>query len=113
VNPTKYTIDPAELQANQDYAQQNFSNEITVENPYKPLIDKVRIDYSEVDAFTILAECHIASKDKKQVIKDKKAKDNEEAGTPARQSLLQRMFSRSTVDQQNSSDDDEEVNHQE
>jgi len=68
VNPTKYTIDPAELQANQDFNQLDLSNEIKVENPYTALINKVKIDYSEVNAFTILAESHIASKDKKQVI---------------------------------------------
>ena len=70
-----------------------------------------------MDAFTILAESHIASKDKKQVIRDKKVKQNEEAGTPARQSLLQRMFSRTQVDDddddQNSSGDEENRRRQE
>ena len=68
-----------------------------------------------MDAFTILAESHIASKDKKQVIRDKKVKQNEEAGTPARQSLLQRMFSRTQVDddEQNSSGDEENRHRQE
>ena len=68
-----------------------------------------------MDAFTILAESHIASKDKKQVIRDKKVKQNEEAGTPARQSLLRRMFSRTQVDddEQNSSGDEENRRRQE
>ena len=68
-----------------------------------------------MDAFTILAESHIASKDKKQVIRDKKVKQNEEAGTPARQSLLRRMFSRTQVDddEQNSSGDEENRHRQE
>ena len=68
-----------------------------------------------MDAFTILAESHIASKDKKQMIRDKKVKQNEEAGTPARQSLLRRMFSRTQVDddEQNSSGDEENRRRQE